>query len=86
MSVFTIILLCAAAVTGAGVIFRAMWKSGHFIKSLFLSAIQGITAVAAVNLAGLITGVSIGVNVFNLIFACLAGIPGVILILVFKFL
>ena len=64
------------------VILFSMIKSGSFFKSLLLSAIQGITAVFAVNLIGEFIGVHIAVNAFSGLVSAVAGLPGVIFLLV----
>ncbi|HZJ78254.1 MAG TPA: pro-sigmaK processing inhibitor BofA family protein [Clostridia bacterium] len=71
-------------VTGLAVIIvlGQMVKSGHGFKGLFLTAIQGVIAIFAVNTAGLVTGVTVAVNWYTLGFGMLLGTPGVVSLLV----
>ena len=52
------------------------------MKTLALSAAQGIIALFAVNVLGTITGVTVGVNAVSLFVSCIGGISGVIMLLV----
>lgn len=61
-----------------------LFKSGKPIRSLAVSAIQGFCALAAVNITGAFTGVSIGLNLFSTIGAVALGVPGVITLLILK--
>lgn len=60
----------------------AMIKSGHFFKSLSVSAISGIGSLFAVNLLSGITGFGISVNWFTVIFSAFSGICGSIALLI----
>ena len=59
-----------------------MKKSGRFIKSLFVSAVQGFAALLAVNAAGTMTGVTLPLNVLTLGSSAVFGTPGVIMNLI----
>lgn len=59
-------------------------KSGHSIKLLSISAVQGIVSLFAVNTLGMLTGVSIGINAVSLFISCIGGISGVIMLLLMK--
>ena len=48
------------------------------MRSLLSSAVQGILALAVVNLTGALTGVTLSVNAASLGVAALRGIPGII--------
>lgn len=60
----------------------AMIKSGHFFKSLSVSAISGVGSLFAVNLLSGVTGVAISVNWFTVIFCAFSGICGSIALLI----
>ncbi len=62
----------------------SMKKNGHFFKSLFVTVVQGIAALLAVNASGLITGVTLSVNAFTLGTSAVFGTPGVIMNLLIK--
>lgn len=53
-------------------------RSGHFIKSVLSSAVQGIASLLAVHAAGTLTGVTIAVNAYTLCTVGLFGLPGTI--------
>lgn len=69
---------------GAVVILGRMLKTKHFIRTLFMSAIQGIFALFAVNAVGIVSGVTIAVNSMTVAVSCLGGVPGVILLLLVR--
>lgn len=66
----------------------AWWvvKSEKGATSFFLSAVQGIAALFAVNLTGMITGVTIAVNWYTVISYIVLGLPGVIGTLALNFI
>ncbi len=74
-----------AAVICAVCVLWWMIKSERGGTSFFLSAMQGIAALFAVNLTGLITGVTIAVNWYTVIAVILLGLPGVIGTLMMNF-
>ncbi len=59
-------------------------KSGHFFKALFTSIIGGVGALCAVGAVGCFIPISVGMNLYSLVFSCLFSVPGVILLLVGK--
>lgn len=61
-------------------------KSEKGATSFALSAIQGIAAMCAVNLTGLMTGVTLAVNWYTIATFIVLGLPGVIGALVLKFI
>lgn len=68
----TLAVICAASV---------LWwmiKSEKGATCFTVSALQGLAAVFAVNLAGLVTGITLAVNWYTLGTAVLLGLPGVI--------
>ena len=68
----TLTVKCAASV---------LWwmiKSEKRATCFAVSALQGLAAVFAVNLAGLVTGITLAVNWYTLGTAVLLGLPGVI--------
>ena len=74
-----IIGVCYAVLgLGAVVILFSMLRSGHFLRSLLASAVQGIVALLAVNVLGTLTGVTLAVNPCTLSFCGLFGMPGTI--------
>lgn len=61
-------------------------KSEKGATSFALSALQGIAAMCAVNLTGLVTGVTLAVNWYTIAAFIVLGLPGVIGALVLKFI
>lgn len=57
-------------------------RSGHPVRNLLLSVTGGIAALFAVNVTGLITTVSLGVNPYTVAVSTAGGVPGVIMLLV----
>lgn len=52
-----------------------MLKKGSLLKSLFISAFQGLAALLAVNALGLLTGVTLALNQYTILAAVCLGIP-----------
>lgn len=76
----------AAAVISAACILWWMIKSEKGGRSFILSAFQGIAAMFAVNLTGLVTGVTLAVNWYSIAAFSLLGLPGVIGALILNFI
>ena len=77
--------IAAAAVCTVCVLWW-MIKSEKGATSLVLSALQGIAALFAVNLTGMVTGVTVAVNWYTLCSTVILGLPGVIGALFLNFL
>lgn len=58
--------------------------SGSFIKSFFTSAVGGVGALCAVGAISYFIPLSLGVNLYSLIFSALFSVPGVVFLLVSK--
>ena len=76
------IFLQTIAAVAALTVFVSMKKSGHFLKSFFVSTAQGIASLFAVNALCGLTGVSLSVNALTLGSAAVFGTPGVIMNLI----
>lgn len=72
--------------TSAIVVAAKMLQSRHFIKVFIMSTVQGLFALFAVNAIGIVTSVTIAVNPLTVAICCVGGIPGVILLLMLRFL
>ena len=57
-------------------------RTKHPIKALFSSGIQGLCALAAVNIVGAMTGITVGLTAFTALVCLVLGIPGVATLLV----
>ena len=78
-------VVCAITVAAmTGLILIAAFKSGRPIRTIGGSAVQGMCALAAVNVAGAFTGTSLGLGVFSVACCVIGGIPGVIALLLIK--
>lgn len=84
MSLGLQMLVYALGIAAALVVLIALFRSQKPIRSLLGSGIQGICALAAVNVAGAFTGVSLGLNLFSGLCCVVLGIPGVISLLLLK--
>ena len=62
----------------------SMKKSGQFIKYLFLTTVQGLAALLAVNASGLMTGVTLSLNALTLGTSAVFGTAGVVMNLLVK--
>ncbi len=67
----------------AGVVLLAAYlKTRRPVSALLLTALQGIGAFFAVNLAGSLLNVHLNLNLFSALVSVLGGTPGVIFLLV----
>ncbi len=78
-----IFLWCIVAAFGLAVLAGAILTKKPF-RSLLSSALQGACALAAVNVTGAFTGVSLGLNILSGVTCVLGGVPGVITLLLLK--
>lgn len=79
----TILLMGIGSGLGLWVLITA-FRNGRPLRRLLGGTAQGACALAAVNVAGAFTGVSLGLNWLSAV-ACVAlGVPGVITLLLLK--
>ena len=62
----------------------ALFKNQKPVRTLIGSGVQGICALAAVNITGFFTGVSVGINTFTALVCLVLGVPGVVATLALK--
>ena len=75
--------------TGVGLViavFVGIMHTKRPVRAFVGSGAQGICALAAVNVAGAFTGVSLGLNLLTGLCCAVLGIPGVISLLIMKLL
>ncbi len=72
------VLVCAVLALALLAVLIAFLRSGRFFGALFSSAVQGAVSLLAVNVAGMLTGVTVAVNPVTLTAVSLLGIPGTI--------
>ncbi|MBE6784252.1 MAG: hypothetical protein E7536_09630 [Ruminococcaceae bacterium] len=66
------------------IIIVAAYKTKRFFSCVFLSALQGIIAIFAVNAAGLVTDISLPLNGYTIISSIIGGTPAVIGLLILE--
>ncbi len=59
-------------------------KSGCFFKSLFTSVLGGLGALCAVGAVSYFVPLTLGINLYSLIFGAVFSVPGVIFMLLTK--
>ena len=59
-----------------------MIKKGSFLKSLLISAFQGLASLLAVNALGLLTGITVAINWYTVAASVCLGIPACISMLI----
>lgn len=62
----------------------ALFRTGKPVRCLFGSTLQGACALAAVNVTGALTGVSLGLNWLSLVACASLGVPGVVCLLLLQ--
>lgn len=60
------------------IVIISAFKTRRFISCLFLSALQGIAAIFAVNALGLVTGLHLSLNGYTVAASVIGGTPAVI--------
>ncbi len=68
-------------ILGAAAVLFAGYKSGHLVKNIFTAAFQGLASLFAVNVLGLLTGVTLAVNWYTIVTVSLFGLPSAITLL-----
>ena len=76
----------AAAIISTVCVLWWMIKSEKGGTSFIKSAFQGLAGMCAVNLVGMMTGVSIAVNWYSIVSFLILGLPGVIGALMLNFI
>ena len=71
----------AAAIISGACLLLFIFKSPKGGRSFLLSALQGVAALFAVNLSGMITGVTLALNYWTAGVSAVLGLPGVICML-----
>lgn len=77
-------VLWAVAAALSLAVFIALVRGGRPVRTALSSGLQGFGALLAVNVAGIFTGVSMGVNALTLACCGALGIPGVVTLLLLK--
>lgn len=77
-------IFLSVLVIGTAVILFSIYKSGQPVKSLFKSVIQGVLSLIAVNVTGMVTGVTLSLNWYTVSAVSVFGLPGTVALTVFK--
>ncbi len=72
------VLVCVVLALALLAVLIAFVRSGRFFAAVFSSAVQGAVSLLAVNVAGMLTGVTVAVNPVTLAAVSLLGVPGTI--------
>ncbi|MBQ3133757.1 MAG: pro-sigmaK processing inhibitor BofA family protein [Clostridia bacterium] len=78
MSVWSWVLVGVFGGGGLLAVVIALLKSGRPIRRVLSTAVQGICALAAVNVTGMFTGVTLGLGWVTGAVAAVLGLPGVV--------
>ena len=86
MSVGSIVLLSILGSSGVLALLITLLVSGRPLRRLLTTAVQGICALAAVNVTGVFSGVTLGIGWLTGGAAVFLGLPGVIGLLIARLL
>lgn len=75
------ILIYSLLIIGAIIVVVSIVKSGQIFKNLISSVFQGIISLLAVNVIGLLTGVTLSLNWYTILFVSVFGTPSCIALL-----
>lgn len=84
MSLWLRILVGAVGICLLVVVGVALIRSKRPVRVLIGSGAQGLCALAAVNVVGAFTGVSLGLNLLSGLCCLVLGVPGVVALLILK--
>ena len=79
----TVALWCVAGGIALAILI-ALFRVKKPFRRLFVGMWQGFCALAAVNVAGIFTGVSLGINLISGLTCLVLGVPGIITLLLLK--
>lgn len=83
MAVMKYVYIVLVVIAALAVFFAAL-KSKRPLRTLAASALTGLAALAVVAITGYFTKVSVPINLWSVLCAAGAGLPGVVLMLVMK--
>ena len=85
METLSAILILAAVVVGVILLVRLLSAPMRWIFKLLLNAVLGFVMLYIVNFFGAAVGLELGMNLINALLAGFLGVPGIILLIVLKF-
>ncbi len=77
-------MIYAVCVLVGVVMFVVFIKSGSFLKSVLTSALGGMGALCAVSAVSYFVPLTLGINLYSLVFGAIFSVPGVIFMLLAK--
>lgn len=86
MDLVTMMLMVIAAVMLMGLFFRIIRLPLKWLAKAALHAAVGFVALFVLNFIGSWIGVELEMNVFNALITGILGVPGVLFLLVFKYI
>ena len=86
MDLVTMLLMVIAAVMLMGLFFRIIRLPLKWLAKAALHAAVGFVALFVLNFIGSWIGVELEMNVFNALITGILGVPGVLFLLVFKYI
>lgn len=75
------VIVLSLLIIGAIIVMVSIIKSRQIVKNVFSSIFQGIASLLAVNVLGLLTGVTIPFNWYTISFVSVFGMPSCIALL-----
>lgn len=86
MTTVIIIALCIAAVVLLSLLIKLLKAPIRWAFKLLINALIGFVALFLVNILGSFVGLSLGINWLNAIITGTLGLPGIVLLLLIKYL
>ena len=84
MDVWIAVVWCTLAVIGTLAVLITAIKQKRLVRTVIVSAVEGVCALAAVNVAGAFTGISLGLNAFSVACCAIGGVPAAVSLLLTK--
>lgn len=81
-----IILMAGAAISLLCLLFKLLKKPLKWAVKLILNALIGYVGLFVLNFLGGFVGISLGINALNAVITGVLGLPGVILLLLIKYI
>lgn len=80
--------ILTGATIGAGMlaVLTVMVRTGRPVRQILTSLVEGVCAIAAVDIIGIFTGISVGISWFSVASCAAFGMPGVISMLLMRLL
>jgi len=80
------IIVILVAIIAAAVILKLLSSQIRFAGKMLINTLAGFVILFLLNFAGNIFGLSLGINWFNAVIVGIFGAPGVVLLLLIKYL